>query len=49
MPIAPGTMLGPYAVTAKIGEGGIGEVYRATDTKLDTDVAPRRERDCGYV
>ncbi len=39
MPISPGSRLGPYSVTAKIGEGGMGEVYRARDTTLDRDVA----------
>ena len=38
MPLAPGTRLGPYAITAQIGVGGMGEVYRATDTKLARDV-----------
>ena len=39
MPLEPGTTLGPYTVTAQIGAGGMGEVYRARGTKLDRDVA----------
>ena len=39
MSLAPGTRLGSYDVTAQIGAGGMGEVYRARDSKLDRDVA----------
>src|SRR6478609_7947082 len=37
--MTPGTRLGTYEVTALIGKGGMGEVYRARDTKLQRDVA----------
>jgi serine/threonine-protein kinase len=39
MRIVPGTRLGPYEVSAAIGAGGMGEVYRARDSKLNRDVA----------
>ena len=39
MSLEPGTALGPYEVVEEIGRGGMGEVYRARDTKLDRDVA----------
>ncbi len=39
MALAVGSRLGHYDVTALIGEGCMGEVYRARDTKLDRDVA----------
>ncbi len=38
MPLTAGSRLGHYDVTALIGEGGMGQVYRATVTKLHRDV-----------
>jgi serine/threonine protein kinase/Tol biopolymer transport system component len=39
MPLRPGTLLGPYELATPIGAGGMGEVYRARDTRLGRDVA----------
>ena len=47
MALTAGTYLGPYAVTALIGQGGMGEVNRARDTKLDpVRVSNRRTGSC---
>jgi len=39
MPIASGTRFGPYEIISSAGAGGMGEVYRAKDTRLDRIVA----------
>src|SRR5918994_1295389 len=39
MPLAPGTRLGSYEIISALGAGGMGEVYRARDSRLKRDVA----------
>jgi serine/threonine protein kinase len=39
MPLSAGDRLGPYEILAPLGAGGMGEVYRARDSKLNRDVA----------
>src|SRR4030081_279471 len=45
MPLCPGEHLGPYEILASIGKGGMGEVWKARDTRLNRDVAIKTSKE----
>ncbi len=45
MELAPGTKLGPYEILSRLGIGGMGEVWKARDTRLDRTVAVKISKD----
>jgi serine/threonine protein kinase len=47
--IATGTVFGPYRIIEKIGAGGMGDVYRALDTRLEREVALKLISDSFFI
>src|ERR1700689_3505547 len=44
MPLSPGDHLGPYEIVSRIGKGGMGEVWKARDPRLNRDIAIKTSR-----
>jgi serine/threonine protein kinase len=49
MPLSAGTRIGPYEIAGAIGSGGMGDVYRARDTRLGRDVAVKALPDDAHL